>query len=234
MRSSSLQSPPCNSAEAANDALSGLLTDAGRNQNITIVSTDVQEISPGMFVAIATFNIEDLEEEETDDDDRPTEPDDEKLGVEIDDDSPMAILHGHALNRPQEASPAQDIPKGDDIEVHSDEYLPDTIFPSFANDGNSAEKDNHFRLTEEGDIEPPDDLKEQFAMAEEVSNTIDNPPEIVKETDALQQAGLTFEQLREEQEREEQRREEEELERLRREAVPLPLDQPVPSPASEA
>jgi len=233
MLTSSVQSTPCATADAANDMLKGLLQSAGKNQEIKVISTDVHEVD-GMWIAIAFFEITQLEEDAEDDDEDPLEKAKkaEEEHFEMNDDPGVALWHGLTREQVPEASPAQDIPEAKEIDTTPADL------PFVSNDDSYSDHSSEKESRRSGDelmaseIVVPENLQSEFQKAEEATPivvTADATP-----SDAGYRDDLTFEERREEAERKAEEEELAELERLRAEATPLPIEAPAdPAPPQE-
>jgi hypothetical protein len=236
MQTSSVQSAPCVSPEAANEMLSGLLLQAGHNQTIEVLSTDVQAID-GMWVATAFFKIS------------PNDPDDigedtlevgerERDLTETDSAGFLYLSSARAEQEEErEFSPAQAIPEAEMPDANLADFQTDfdpLIYPD-PNQAPVGGNDENFTVGagEELDrtINVAEDLQKEFEAAEFAEN-VDSVAYLPD--GASYDPEATFEERREAEEEALELLEEEELERLRRLAVPLSIaDVPLEAPELE-
>jgi len=220
MKTSSLQSPPSATPDAANDALSGLIVQAGKNQKIKILNTDVVEVD-GMWIATAFFEIEEMDDE-NENDENLREENKERLGVDPQNRDDLVLWHALSWQEQREASPAQDIPAVEGGEPNPEDYELQVVEDTTSGSGDGD------RIAEET-IKASDDLQKEFAKAEEAETTLPIDASVAALQPAYYDHAPTFEERREEAERIKEEEELAELERLRREAVPLQVEEAAPT-----
>lgn len=225
MQTSSVQSAPCATPEAANDALGGLLLQAGQNQTVKVISTDVHEVD-GLWVATAFFQIETLDQDETQEENPQLSENEKEDSLEMNDDNDVALWHGLTKQQEPELPPSTGLPVEDPEIGPAD---PGPFIISTDHHEPAPQSFDDVAALSPTMQEQAEELQQQFAQAEEPQTDpalILLPPSVETE--------LTYEQRRELEEKMQEHLEEERLAILRREAVPRPVEALVEAPAEPA